>query len=90
MLEAGGGPAVPFRVIRSDRDRAVVEIDHLGVPAARTAWNGPAPGAERVSTRRTWGTLIGAKRWLRRPGLPPKAAPAEPPEHDRGRRPTTR
>ncbi len=56
-----------FRLIRADGYRAVVEVDQRRAPAARAAWNGPADDAGSVAlvTRRTWGTLRGAKRWLR-------------------------
>jgi hypothetical protein len=54
--------------------RAVVEIDHLLLPQARSAWNGTIADAAqrsvRVSTIRTWGTLRGAKLWLRGPVRP--------------------
>jgi hypothetical protein len=60
--------AVPFRLIRADGRRAVVEVAHVHVPAVRAAWNStPATGGEpELTTRRTWGTLVGAKAWLRR------------------------
>ncbi len=60
-----------FRLIRSDGGRAVVEVGHRSMGTARTAWNGPLPQGGRLATVRTWGTLVGAKRWLatrRRPG----------------------
>ncbi len=56
-----------FRLVRSDGYRAVVEVDQHRSPAARAAWNGPADdtGSVALVTRRTWGTLRGAKAWLR-------------------------
>jgi hypothetical protein len=61
-------PAV--RVIRVEIDRAIAQIAHTAVPRARAGWNGPldVPGRAvfAVRTRKTWGTLVGAKRWLRR------------------------
>jgi hypothetical protein len=60
--------AVPgrFRLIRTDGYRAVAEVDQLRAAAARAAWNAPATdGDAAVVTRRTWGTLRRAKRWLR-------------------------
>jgi hypothetical protein len=48
-----------------------VEVDHRVVPAARQAWNitlvAPSGRAVQLSTRRSWGTLRGAKAWLRAP-----------------------
>jgi len=63
--------ALPFRLIRSDGRRAVVEVRHRTVTSARAAWNVALPDGGRLTTVRTWGTLVGAKRWLvsrRRPG----------------------
>jgi len=55
-----------FRLVRAERYRAIAEVDQLRAVAARGAWTGPAdePGV-RLTTRRTWGTLRGAKAWLR-------------------------
>jgi hypothetical protein len=66
-LDRSGHGGLPFRLIRSDGRRAVVEVGHRSVPATRAAWSsaepvGPGPS---LSTRRTWGTLVGAKAWLR-------------------------
>jgi len=63
--------AVPgrFRLVRAEGRRAVVEVDQLRSRAVRAAWTTSVPeqGAEvRIATRRTWGTLRGAKVWLRR------------------------
>jgi len=59
----------PFRVIRFDRDRAIVEVGHRTVPSARVAWNATVSGPDgrrySVRTVRSWGTLVGAKAWLR-------------------------
>lgn len=63
-----GFPA-PARCIRTDGTRAIVEVGHRHALAARAAWNGPATDRGRpiaLSTTRTWGTLVGAKAWLRR------------------------
>ena len=70
MLAAAGVPAGPIRVLRVQGARAVVAIDQFRTDAARRAWNGPAPGGSglRFTTRRTWGTLVGAKTWIARPG----------------------
>ncbi|MCI4326488.1 MAG: hypothetical protein L3K16_02465 [Thermoplasmata archaeon] len=63
----------PTRVrwIRREGGRAIVEVDHRVVPAARQAWNidlvAPSGRPVRLSTRRSWGTLRGAKAWLRTP-----------------------
>jgi len=64
---AAGEPAPRFRLIRSEGRRAIVEVDHLDVPRARVAWSGPlrAPAALTLVSYRTWGTLVGAKAWIR-------------------------
>ena len=68
MLTAAGGPEGPIRVLRVQGPRAVVQIDQLRTDAARDAWNGAVPDAPgvRLVTRRTWGTLVGAKAWVAR------------------------
>ncbi|MCI4372158.1 MAG: hypothetical protein L3K02_00720 [Thermoplasmata archaeon] len=55
---------VPFRLIRSEGPRAVVEIEHRQVSDARTLWTGAIEGQLTLATVRTWGTLVGAKSWL--------------------------
>jgi hypothetical protein len=68
LLRTALGGGIPFRVIRVEGARAIVEVDHLAADRARVAWNGPLPnGLGRLATVRTWGTLVGAKNWLRRP-----------------------
>ncbi len=66
-LDAVGLAATPFRVIRANGPRAIVEFDHRAVSAIRR-------GLERIGSDgrgrtlrpfRTWGTLVGAKAWLR-------------------------
>ncbi|MGI0131530.1 MAG: hypothetical protein ACREDK_00300 [Thermoplasmata archaeon] len=62
------------RLIRAEGNRALVEVPHRAVAAARIAWTGAwttdrgAPLA--TVTRRTYGTLVKGKVWLRgaRPG----------------------
>lgn len=68
MLATAGGPGGPIRVLRVQGRRAVVQIDQLHTGAARQAWNGPTPNVPglRLMTRRTWGTLVGAKAWIAR------------------------
>ncbi len=63
-VEAG---PLRLRIVRSDGRRAIVEVEHTALPSARAAWNGPvaAPAGLTLRTRRTWGTLVGAKRWWR-------------------------
>jgi len=69
LLRAAGAPEVRLRVVRSDGPRAVVEVEHRVALRARAAWGAEgAAGSVRVRTRRTWGTLRGAKAWLRRAG----------------------
>gem|GEM_PF-476664 len=77
-LERSGGPSVRFRIIRSDRRRAIVEISHTDLTRARTAWSATAENgsAGPLATRRTWGTLVGAKAWLKVAG--PEDRPARP------------
>jgi hypothetical protein len=60
-------PPLRFRIVRSDGRRAIVEVEHAVLPAARAAWNGAAPDLPGLTlrTKRTWGTLVGAKRWWR-------------------------
>jgi hypothetical protein len=57
------------RIIRLERGRALVEVGHRWAAVARKAWNGPVTGPQggpiELSTRRSWGTLRGAKIWLR-------------------------
>ncbi len=67
---AGGAPW--FRVIRADAGAAIVEVEARDVAAARRAWNRAAgEGSPGLRTARSWGTLVGAKRWLARRGAPP-------------------
>jgi len=66
-LRRVGEDAPGFRLIRVDVRRAVAEVDHDAVTRLRLAWNGPDPdpSGPGLRTRRTWGTLVGAKAWLR-------------------------
>jgi len=65
-LATAGAAELPFRLIRSEGRRAVVKVGRADVGTARRAWNTlrSAPGGRLLCTRRTWGTLVGAKRWL--------------------------
>jgi hypothetical protein len=75
LLERPGSAEVRFRLIRSEGRRAVVAVGHRELARARAAWN-PAPGDRSglgLVTRRTWGTLVQAKAWLRSSG--PGVAP---------------
>ncbi len=69
------GTAEALRVIRSEGTRAVVEVDQFSAPRFRSAWNHALGDvhAPRFATRRTWGTLVGAKRWLRERRESPEA-----------------
>jgi hypothetical protein len=71
-LASAGVPVRRFRVIRSEGRRAVVEVDHLAAPRARAAWTATPAGPSEIGfiPRRTWGTLVGAKAWLREPRTP--------------------
>jgi hypothetical protein len=57
-----------FRIVRADGYRAIVEVDQLRALGARAAWtvelDDARPGVS-LRTRKTWGTLRGAKAWLR-------------------------
>jgi hypothetical protein len=68
-LDAAGVPD-RFRVVRSEGRRAIVEVDHLALLRVRSVLDRPpaGPGASRVGARQTWGTLRGAKAWLRTGG----------------------
>jgi hypothetical protein len=69
LARGPGGSTDRFRLVRSEGARAIAEVDHSDAAAARTAWNAKVDGAPGLTlvTRRTWGTLVGAKRWLRGP-----------------------
>jgi hypothetical protein len=70
-LLAPTGAPIRIRWIRREGSRAIVEVDHLVVAAAREAWNialvAPNGRPVQIATKRSWGTLRGAKAWLRRP-----------------------
>ncbi len=67
----------PFRLVRFQHDRAIVEVGHLAVPAARAAWNATVEGPDgrtySLRTVRSWGTLVGAKAWLQGEAQAPPA-----------------
>jgi RNase P/RNase MRP subunit POP5 len=69
-LERAGTPAPRFRVIRAEARRAIVEVGHLDLARVRAALQAPGPDGRpgALVPRRTWGTLVGAKAWLRAPG----------------------
>lgn len=56
-----------FRFVRAEARRAIVAVAHTDAARARDAWNvGQIDGMSvGLATRRTWGTLVGAKRWAR-------------------------
>ncbi len=66
-LASAGAPVPRFRLIRSEGRRAIAEVDHLAAPRVRAAWSkAPTETNDAVlATYRTWGTLVGAKAWLR-------------------------
>ena len=66
-LASAGNPPPRFRLIRSDGRRAIAEVDHFAAHRARAAWAAPsdAPNSLRLVPYRTWGTLVGAKAWMR-------------------------
>lgn len=67
---ADGSPPPKLRIIRVVGRRALVDVPHTWAIRARTEWTGrwtTADGTDlEVRTYRTWGTLVGGKRWLRR------------------------
>jgi len=63
LLRGSAGPKA-FRLIRAEGFRAIVEVGHRSAGDARASWNGSFPDGLRLTTVRTWGTLLGAKRWL--------------------------
>jgi RNase P/RNase MRP subunit POP5 len=66
-LDASSAPGA-FRIVRAEGYRAIVEVDQWWASAAREAWTcrSAIPGESvELRTRRTWGTLRGAKVWLR-------------------------
>ena len=72
-------PAGRVRIVRAEGARAVVEVEHGAASIVRAAWNGAVPGGPTLATRRTWGTLVGAKAWLHRaPASLPTCRPGRP------------
>jgi hypothetical protein len=65
-LDRAGVPG-RFRLIRADGPRAVAEVDQHRARSVRDAWTTviDGPGEVRIAARRTWGTLRGAKAWVR-------------------------
>ncbi|MGB6501761.1 MAG: hypothetical protein WBG19_10285 [Thermoplasmata archaeon] len=83
LARAGVSPG-SFRLIRSDGARAVAEIDHRAAAPARAAWQSPPADVADfpLVPWKTWGTLVGAKAWLRGTSnhrRPRRAGPASPP-----------
>jgi len=71
-LAADGLADLGFRLVRSGPTRAVVRVIATDLALARRAWDrrGPLPPPSALRTTRTWGTLVGAKRWLGEDALP--------------------
>ncbi|MFZ0891014.1 MAG: hypothetical protein WB778_09100 [Thermoplasmata archaeon] len=69
LLAATPSAGARVRVIRAEAVRAIVEVEHQTALHSRKVWNAvvASPNGERweISTKRTWGTLVGAKSWLR-------------------------
>jgi hypothetical protein len=58
-------------MVRSEGYRAIVEVDQFRAVAAREAWTTPVDDTgTRLVARRTWGTLRGAKAWMRDEACP--------------------
>jgi hypothetical protein len=68
-----------LRVIRVDGRRALVDVPHTWARRARLQWTGRWTAADgtplEMRTHRTWGTLVGGKRWLRRRKTSDEAGP---------------
>ncbi|MCI4352050.1 MAG: hypothetical protein L3K14_01490 [Thermoplasmata archaeon] len=82
---ASKGTPPPLRVVRLEGHRALVNVPHTWALRARTEWNGrwttPDGTDLEVRTYRTWGTLVGGKRWLRRRDAPHQVGfVSKPPE----------
>ncbi len=78
VAAASADRALPFKIIRWEGRRGIVQVGHLDLPRARSLWNAattdPAGRPLRFETRKTWGTLRKGKRWvsprpLRRPPI---------------------
>ncbi|HXQ93662.1 MAG TPA: hypothetical protein VN864_00615 [Thermoplasmata archaeon] len=87
-------PGAPARIrwIRREGARAIVEVDHRVVPAARQAWNvglvTPVGRPVQMMTVRSWGTLRLAKAWLRGPRVTAPRRRTRRPEDGVGRVPS--
>ena len=69
---AGPSGVPEFRIVRVQSPYGIVAVPHRGAPTARASWNDAAPmGPVTLRTRRTFGTLRKAKRWLAGPGRRP-------------------
>jgi hypothetical protein len=68
------GSSPKLRVIRVDGGRALVDVPHMWAHRARVQWTGRWTASDgtrlEMRTHRTWGTLVGGKRWLRRREMP--------------------
>ncbi|HTP56237.1 MAG TPA: hypothetical protein VML53_06220, partial [Thermoplasmata archaeon] len=65
-LGRAGSAAPVFRIVRAERARAIVEVDHRSARDVRAAFDSaPRADAPHLRSVRTWGTLVGAKAWLR-------------------------
>lgn len=73
-LARAGVPTGSFRLIRFEGHRAIAEVDHRTALLARAAWEAPTLGPDEVTLipRKTWGTLVGAKAWVRESPRRPK------------------
>ena len=58
-----------FRMIRAEGLRAIVRVDQRTTTLARAVWNARIESRDgrtyQLSTVRVWGTLVGAKVWIR-------------------------
>lgn len=67
---AGEGPPPKLRVVRVDGRKALVDVPHTWARRARADWSGRWTASDgtvlEMRTYRTWGTLVGGKRWLKR------------------------
>jgi len=78
-LAAEGLAELGFRLVRTGPARAVVRVAAADLPDARRAFDRRERATPaRLRTARTWGTLVGAKRWLGADAVPADRGAAEP------------
>jgi hypothetical protein len=66
-LARQGFDSMRFRIVRSAARRAIVEVGHLDLTRFRSSFAEASGEGPAIRSVRTWGTLVGAKAWLRGP-----------------------